>query len=306
MRYITTELIEAIKRNSAIPTSQAKFSNSDFLAFLNEELELTIVGELLSLRQDYFVSNSSTTLIASTSSYDIPTSAVGWKIESIGYLDSSSNYYPLPIITRDQRGSYDAISASTTPAAVYITGNTITTVPSLGASVSGSLQFDLVRIQNKLVLPGDTGLISVVADDGTDYTITVDTAPVATGDSVDIISGTNPFNIVARNVTATIVGVTVTITYGDDFSRDPVAGDYVCSTGETPVANIPEDFHPVLAQAATIRCLIANNDVKGLQTASLSLKNMFTRMGNRASKRVNSAPRKLVATNHALNLMRGR
>ena len=305
MTYTTTDLIAAIKRDASIPTSQSRFSNADFLAFLNEELTLTMVGELLSMKQDYYITTSDATLVAGTSAYNIPVTAIGWKVDSVGYVDSSGNYIKLDKITRDQLGNYEQIASSSTPRAFYVRGNSIVTVPDIGSSTSGSLRFDMVRIQNELVLLGDTGLISTVADTGTDYTIVVDTAPVATGALVDVVSGTNPYNIIARGVTAAVAGTTVTITYGSDFDRAPVAGDYVCADGQTPVPNIPEDFHPILAQAAVIRCLIAKNDVKGIQTASVALSNSFDRMRSRSKNRVNDAPTKLVANNYVLNLMRG-
>jgi len=304
MKYNASNLIEAIKRNASIPSSQVRFSNTDFLTFINEELQLTIVGELLKLRQDYFVTTIDTALVASQSSYNIPVSAVGWKLESIGYVDSDSNYTRLPIITRDQRSNYEGMTNGTYPSAVYMLGNSVVTIPSMGSSVSGSLRFDLVRIQNELVLPTSCGKISSTTDTGTVYQMTVDTVPISDGDTCDVISGTNPFNIIARAVTASISGSVISVTYGSDFSRAPVANDYICIQGQTPYPNIPEDFHPILAQAATVRCLIASNDDKGIQTQSLSLGNMLSRMRDRASKRINDAPKKIVGNNYVLNMMR--
>jgi len=304
MKYNASDLISAMRRNASIPASQVRFSNTDFLTFLNEELQLTIVGELLALRQDYFVTTIDSSLVASQSSYSIPVSAVGWKLEAIGYLDSNSNYTRLPIITRDQRSNYEGITSATAPSAVYLMGNSVVTVPDMGSSVSGSLRFDLVRIQNELVLPTSCGKISSVTDTGTDYQMTVDTVPISDGDTCDVISGSNPFNIIARAVTTSVSGSVITVTYGSDFARAPVANDYVCITGQTPYPNIPEDFHPILAQAGTVRCLIASNDEKGIQTQSVSLGNMIKRMRDRASKRVGDSPKKIVGNNYILNLMR--
>lgn len=306
MKYNSSELIEAIKRNASIPTSQTRFSNTDFLKYLNEELQLTIVGELLALREDYFVTTIDTALVASQSTYSIPSVAVGWKLEAVGYLDTDGNYSKLPRVTRDQRQNFEFIADSTQPSAFYILGNDVVLVPDMGTSAVGSLRFELVRIQNELVLPTACGKITSVTDTGTDYQIVVDTMPINSGETVDIVSGTNPFNIIARGVTATVSGFTATITYGSDFSRAPVADDYLCETGFTPYPNIPEDYHPVLAQAATIRCLVASNDAKGIQTQSIVLQNMFSRMQKRSQKRVNDAPKKIVGNNYLLNLGRGR
>jgi hypothetical protein len=305
MIYNTTKLIEAVKRNASIPTSQRRWSNDDFLAFLNEELQLTMVQKLLEIRQDYFVTTVDTSLVASQSNYTIPTSAVGWKLEAIGYVDSSGVYSRLPLITRDKRSSYSSISTATSPSAVYIMNDEVNTVPSMGTTVSGSLRFDYVQIQNELVLPSECGLISSVTDTGTDYQMTVGTVPISSGDNIDVISGTNPFNKIASNVTQTTSGMVITNTYGSGYDRAPVAGDYVCPVGKTPIPNIPEDYHPVLAQMAVMRCLASANDVKGMQAAGVVMANMITTATTRSSKRVHDSPRKIVPNNYVLNHFRG-
>ena len=141
MLYTSDNLIEAIKRNGSIPTSQRKFSTSDFLHFLNEELELTVVTLLVSMNQDYFIEKETTALVANQSEYDFPLRAVGWKAYSVGYVDSAGVYTKLSKINRSQRGYYGS-DVGSTPAGFYVEGTKIVTVPSIGASVSGSLQID--------------------------------------------------------------------------------------------------------------------------------------------------------------------
>lgn len=302
MRYTSDNLIAAIKRNAGIPTSQRKFSNTDFLTFLNEELQLTIVGELISMRQDYFVETQQTALVANTSEYNFPSRAIGWKVDSVGYVDASGDYTKLYRVNRSQRDMYSVTTDVSSPAAYYIEGTKIVTIPSVGTSPVGSLEVDFVRIQNELVLENAVGAITTVATVGTDYQMTVGTVPTTTS-GVDVISGTNPFNVIARGAAATVAGSNVSVVM-TAFDRAPVSGDFLCETGKTPVPGIPEDIHPVLAQAATIRCLIASNDMRGIQSAQLSLGNMLERMRARSRNRVNSSPNKIVTRGSVLNMMR--
>lgn len=304
MRYLSDDLIAAMKRNASIPSSQNKFTNTDFLAFLNEELALTIMGELTESGQDYLVLSVETSLVAGQSEYELPSQAIGWKVETVGYKNTSGDYTKLDKITRSQRGLYGSLQDSGAPSAFWIEGNNIVLVPDVGSTASGSLVFDYTRVQNELVLSSSTGLVTTVGTVGTDYVITVNSLP-STGSGVDVISGVNPFNVIARGKTAIVAGFNITVSQAD-FERAPVAGDYVAAKGQTPVPNIPEDFHPVLAQAGTVRCLIALNDLKGLQTAQLSLGNMLERMRSRARRRVNSSPTKIVSRSHIFNMMRSR
>lgn len=300
MRYTSDDIITAVKRNASIPTSQKKYQTSDFLAFTNEELQLTIVGELLSLREDYFVTSTSSALVANKDNYAYPTTAVGWKLEAVWYIDSENHHNKMSRIERSQRHMYEGLDDGSSPVAYYFDGAEISVVPGVGSTVTGSIKFDHVRIQNRVVSVSSTGLVSTVVVAGTDYQITVDSVP-STSLGIDVISGTNPFGVIARGQTAAVAGSVITVASAD-FERAPVAGDYVCTTGETPIPNIPEDYHPILAQAVTLRCL--GNDIQMLQTQGTVFQNMIQRMRDRSSRRVSNSPRKIVASSHLLNMMR--
>lgn len=302
MLYTSNILIEAIKRNASIPTSQKKFSPDDFLAFLNEELSLTIVGELMSQQNDYFITTVDTPILADTSTYSMPTTSVGWKLDSVGWVDGNDKYTRLNQVPRSQRQLYTSLATSTNPQAFYVSGNDIILLPSISSSPIGSVRFDHVQLQNDLVLTSACGLISNVAESGTDYLLTVNQSPILTN-NVDVVNAVNPFAVIARNQTATEASLVITVAQAN-FDQAPVEGDYVCERNKTPIPNIPEDFHPCLAQAAAIRCLISMNDEKGLKTARISLANQFKTMKERISRRVNTAPVKIVSSNRILNLMR--
>lgn len=305
MKYTSENLISAIKSNVGIPSSQRRFNDTDFLRILNEELELTIVSKLIALQQDYFVETETTALVASTSSYDFPTRAIGWKVSTVGYLDSNSNYTKLPRVNRSQRGVYGSLGSSDRPSAFYVMGTKIYTVPDIGTSVSGSLQIDFVRIQSELVTAASCGLISVVTPIGvpvTDYQCTVNTVP-SYSSGVDIVGGENPFLVRCRAASATVAGFDITVS-ASALDTVPVVGDYICQTKKTPIPMIPEDYHPCLAQAATVRIHGAMNDSAGMQAAGMILGNMFNSLQERSADRVDSSPIKIVPANHVLNLMR--
>ena len=100
-----------------------------------------------------------------------------------------------------------------------------------------------------------------------------------------------------------VAGLNITVPV-DSFTRAPVAGDYVCETNKTPIPNIPETFHPVLAQAAAVRVLESMGDTKGAQVAMGTLARMIKVIRRRASSRVKAAPKKIISKNHTLNQMR--
>jgi hypothetical protein len=84
-----------------------------------------------------------------------------------------------------------------------------------------------------------------------------------------------------------------------------VAGDYVCAAGETPIPNIPEDVHPALAAAATMRAHIASENQKGLQLSSMAFSQKMKYLEDRAAQRVTNSPQKIVPRDHLLSSIRG-
>lgn len=302
MIYTTTELINAIKRNAGLPTSQRKFSTEDFLAFLNESLQMKVVSDLVTMRADYFLETETTALVANQDEYSFPARSIGWKAESVGYEDSSGQYTSLKHITTSQRGMYSSLTTTSSPSAFYIKGNNIVLFPSVGSAATGSLVVDFIRIQNELVETSACGEITSVAEVGTDYQITVDSVPT-TSNGVDIILGNNPFTVISRGSSATVAGSDITVAQAD-CDQAPVAGDWVTETGKTPIPLIPEDMHPLLAMAATIRTHTASGNDKGLKLAYNDYQEMITYLRDRASVRVTNSPNKVVPRDHLMNVMR--
>lgn len=302
MRYTTDQLIAAVKSNAGIPSSQRRFTNSDIMRFLNEELELTIVARLLELQQDYFVQKENTTLLANTSEYAFPDRAIGWKVNTVGYREGTE-FRKLPRISRSQRGMYSDAGTSSSPSAFYINNDKLVLIPNIGTSPTGSLEIDFVRIQSELVANLATATITSWTLDPAAYAITVSNA-INVDNGVDIIEADNPFSVYVRK--STPIGVVGNIIYLPiaDLIVEPKAGDYVCPYKQTCIPLIPEDFHPALALAGTIRTQIHMHDTTGAQATASALQNMLNSMISRAVDRVESSPIKLVSKNTILNMMR--
>jgi hypothetical protein len=303
MVYTSDDLVSAINRNALVVKSQIKFTITDLLAFLNEELQLTIVGELMAMRQDYFVTYQDTALVANQSVYDLPSRAVGWRLDAVNFKDADGSIVPLTILTRDQRTSFTGMTISDSPVAVFFLDDKVHVLPDVGSAVSGYLNFEYVRIQNQLVQNAECGLVTGAVLNGANYDITVASHSFATGQYMDVIGGTNPFQILARNLVSTVAGNVISIA-SSTFERIPVSGDWVALTGKTPVPNIPEDYHAILSQAASRRCV--GGDMKAFAASTAILDSMMSRLKERATKRVGDSPRKLVGKDYVLNSMRRR
>ena len=205
MGYNSDQLINAIKRNGMFPSSQKKFTNSDYLKFLNEELKLTLINELMKLQEGYLITHYDTDLVASTSEYDIPNIAVGWVLDDIGYIDDNDNYMPLPRYDEHIYREYET-TTSASPSGIYVENYSVKTIPQMSSSASGSLRFHFVRLQNELVETSSCGEISLV----TDTTASVNVSTCADNGSGEIRVTTASDHIANTGDTVVVAAVTGT------------------------------------------------------------------------------------------------
>ena len=304
MKYTGNLLITAIERNGSFPTSQNLLSNNNLLDFCNEELQITIAPEIMALQQNYFTDHSDIALTASTEVYSMPSSAVGWGLQDIGHVDENGeNYRTLPRLNIENRDIHNNDRETNEPEGFYLLGNGKFEVsPQMSSSPTGSVRVWYSRRQNQIVKTASCGLISSVTATDTYYVCTVNAIP--NNDSgVDLISGTSPFNVLASGATPVVSGFNLSLLI-TDCDRAPVAGDYVAPFGKTPIPNLPETYHPIIAQAATVRALESIGDLKGLSAAQSTLQRMISYMKRTLSNRVSGAPVKIVAKSHFLNYMR--
>jgi len=303
MRYTVDQLLDQMKLNASIPTSQQKFSDARCLQFLNEELNITIQPSLLKLRAEFYVTHIDIPLVANTSIYELPNGVVGWSLYDWGYVDGNGEYRSLSQTGTAYLERFSEITTSDSPKFLYFEGTKINSRPLIGANAIGSIRLFYERTQSELVKVSDCGLVKSVVDLGTEYQINLDQLPIY-ADGVDVISGKSPYGIIAEDFDAiAVAGTSITLTK-TGFDRAPVKGDYVAPTTKTCIPHIPDIAFPALAQASTIRLLEASGDTKGIQIAGTTLGRMMTAVEARCRDRVKARPKKILSKNFLLNTFR--
>ena len=128
-QYNTDELIANIKRRCSVPTSQLTYTNADFVALGNDELQGEIVPLLMSTREEYFVKEYD---FVSTAGgvIDIPSDAVGAKLRSVCFVQSSSPLVllSLPRIDLDVVAGLGSFNVATLYG-YYVQGNELNLYP---------------------------------------------------------------------------------------------------------------------------------------------------------------------------------
>src|SRR5688500_16338008 len=120
--YTSDELIAQVKRRGMIPSSENTLTTTDYLSFINDEIQTFIVPLLMSVREEFFVANSTSTIVSGTANYPIPTRAIGAKLRNVLMLNGSV-YEPLERL-EPERVARDG-TTSGTPEGYYLEGNDV-------------------------------------------------------------------------------------------------------------------------------------------------------------------------------------
>jgi hypothetical protein len=286
MDFTSTGLIAQIKRRALIPTSQNLFTDSDLIAMLNEELQNRIIPYILAVREDYFLTYDEYTQNGSTTEINIPTNAIGNKINQVNLYTantSDSFFQSIPRITVSQVNDYYG--------GYYIQGSKIKIFPQ--AISSGILRIYYYRRPSEIVLTSRTAIISTVNTNTSIVCSTNLPANITTGSLIDIVSNNQPWDTVTGRTAGTVSSATLNLTDTSDIETNY----YVATRGESPFAQIPQDTIPLLIQAVVVRMMEYMGDTNGLQAALLTYAQMESDNRNLLSPRVDAQPKKISSRN---------
>lgn len=291
----SSKLIASVKRRAQIPTNQNTFSDDDFLAFANEEMQQGLVPSVLQLHEDYFLWEEDVELVNGRSNYRIPYRASGNKLRNVFYKDTNNNLYELVRILEDDRSDYNGPYNTNQFYTYRVKNNEIILEPNTNGAVSGSLVFMYYIRPNDLVTEDRAGVITNI--NRTTGVVTFSSLPknFSLTQKFDFIQSTSPHVHLDIDITATGLNtVQKQLTFDPtDIPEDLELGDYVCEAQETIVPQVPTDLHVVLAHRVAARCLEALGDTQGLTNANVKLQEFEQKTQTLIDNRVEDSPKKV-------------
>lgn len=302
--YLTTDdLIKSIKRNFTIPTSQNTFTDEDMIAFLNEEMALSLVPQLMSVKQDYLLVMDKLAIEPNKVKYEIPARAAGNKVKEISYLDGGGNTLEMTKVDISNLPFYNYVRRNNQlPYTYFIVNNEINIISTFNVP-SGFLQVTYYMRPNQLVMLKDVGVIRNI--DTLTGEIFLDKLPSKfnVNEKYDVIQSNSPHKCLAIDLNITTinpVNKSVTLAELPDGLK---VGDHFCIALETAIPQIPSDMHPVLAHRAGRRCLVAQGDNEGVQVGTGIINEFQEKTMDLVSDRVEDSPK--LVTNHRSILRAG-
>lgn len=299
MVFFTEDILSSIKARSFAPISQTTFQDSDLIILSNEELQLKLVSDIQTIREDFFLTSQTVPLVAGINGYYIPNRAVGNALRAVTWIDSNGNESaPLNRVPVDR--AYLFGSSNSVPTAFYIQADQIILLPKPSLS-SGSIRIYFSQRPNQLVATTSCAKITAISTVSTTTTFTVDTdltASLLIGANVDILRTQSPFMLWAQEVPITaITSTTIAVTAANISDVNavvlPTVGDYVCPAKMSNIPQVPQEFHPVLSQMGTCRVLASLGDLNKHTAAKAELMELRKEAIKLIKNRVESAPEKV-------------
>lgn len=227
------------------------WTDAEMLTILNREMKVTITPLVLKLQEEFFLQTKDYN-ITDGGSYRLPKRSIGNKLRDVKIIDGD-DYTDLLRLYEEDRSSGRS--------GYYINRNSLSLSDDI---TTGTLRISYFLAPSSLVLEASVAEVLTI-DSTTQVTVSALPSTITTSTSVDFIQGVGPYDQLALEQTiSNISGTTLTFASLPD---DLAVGDYICLSGQSPVAVIPEELHPVLVQAALVTCLSSKKDSASKQEA---------------------------------------
>ncbi|MBN1442836.1 MAG: hypothetical protein JXA90_09005 [Planctomycetes bacterium] len=251
---LSDDLIASAKRRGRIPDSS--FTDPEWLAIVNEEMVTYLVPLIMSVQEDYYVTDYEVAL-SGAGPYRVPSRAVANGLRELIFLDASGNPIDVPQV--------DGSQLDIAPWGFRLKSQGIDYVNRSNRSDAVTLRMTYAVSPSALLEAAGSAIVTAIA--GTLVTLAgmpgTSIAPqsvlgAAPGafvgvTSFDACKATPGFEPVGMDLAGTCDGVIVTL--ADAPPPALQVGDYVSAAHFSPVPQAPVELFPVLAQAGAAAAL---------------------------------------------------
>jgi hypothetical protein len=298
----TSKLVDSVRKRAMIPKDTSVFTDDNIVEILNEEIDTNILAKLMSVNEEHMVTFIDVALEDDKNNYTIPYRSVGNKLRDLAALDSAGDFYELSRISLEEVSDYRSPYVVSNDDVFYIEGDEVKLVD-FSIRDYKTLRF-YIYLRPSVLVPEDEVAVVTAIDTATG-TVSLDKFPknFSTNNVYDLVSKRTPNKILKFDIKRTASDANVkTITFSpSDMPEGLAIGDYVCVAEQSPVPNIPTEWHPVLAQSAAVYILESLGDSEGLQNAYARLQKMEEAVMQITDDRVEGAPNKINARHSTLN-----
>ena len=294
MAYLTSDLVVAVKRRAAIPSSQITFQDVDIYQLGDEEIRSKLVPLVMKNLEEYWVTHLDLNITANQSNYTIPTRAVAQGLRNVQIIQSADELSRTELERLDPTDLYSTYSGNyrftIRKNGFYIEGNDLVVYPT-PTTTENYLRMSYACRPNSLVDITACGQVQSISGN----TITLVSVPstFTTSTPLDFVNANPGFAWPAQDWTPTSIVGTV-LTFADAIPTSLLVGDWICLSGQSCIMQVPVELQPLLVQYVTVRVLSAQGDAQALQAAIAELEKLETNALLLIQPRVSGKPRRVV------------
>lgn len=264
MAFLSSDLMAAVKRYGAIPTSQVTFQAVDFYALADDQIRSKILPLVLTQMSEYYVFAYNYSVNANQNTYAIPSRATAMNLRSIEFVSTSDPDTRVPVEQLNREDLYSGIGGNVRllikKNGFYIEGNNVILYPTPTQGLD-TLRLNIFIRPNQLVDPSACGLITAVDPNANTITCSGVPSTWTTSNIVDLVKAQPGFDCTAIDQVITNIGAGV-ITFASTLPTNASVGDYVCLAGQSCVVQVPVELQPLLYQNVLVSVLSAQGDPK--------------------------------------------
>lgn len=294
MSMISDDLLSNVKKTITFVSSISTLDNDDILKFIDDAIKVYIVPMIDASNGEFFVTTTTTSLVASQSEYDIPYRSIGRTVRDILIQDESGNLQNSPYIAPEDAYLYKDTALDY---GHYFRGDKIVLVPDIPATYSSneSLFIAYKLRPNKLTQVSNAAKVSSISSPNV---VVESVGLIETGSEVDFIQARSGRSILAMDKSVTNVSGT-TLTFAPaDIPSTLAVGDYIAIRETSPVANmIPDDFQPLIEKLAAKLVLLSVDDDVGMDKLEKLIKDEKKNLGSLIEPRNEGEPKKILNRN---------
>lgn len=291
-------LVSGVQRRISLPTNQALLDQEDILELADDMIRAHFVPLLVSLRENYFVTEIDQAITEDLAEYNVPSRAAGLGLRDIKLRIATNNVIDLSVI--EVEGEHKYSRESGTPAAVFFKNDQYVLRPPPSDDTHVIEQWIDLRPSNLTLLENASKVVSIATND-----VTVETVPavIATSAVIDFVRGkTNGRVLGLEKTIANVTGLVLTFTSGDVPST-LAAGDYISLKETSPILQLPDDCQPLLETFVARRCTGAIGDYEAKTDLSSDEKAELESLKMILTPRIRGEQKKIVNMG---GLLRGR
>jgi len=293
MAFTTTELIAAIKQRGTIATATGRFTNAVLLALADDEIRSGILPKLIGNQREEFFKHNHDVALNATGLYKIPSRSTAAALADLKLIASDGREYSLKQIREEQITDFDFSPIGQD--AFFFRGNSVQLVPRAPAGYA-TLRFGISIRPSQLTVPAEAARITEI--DTVTKIVTCSSVPTTFTAStlLDLVNSKPHFDLHAMDLdpVAVVTGTNGTIEFAA-LPLDLAVGDYVCLAGFSPVAQIPLEFHAILAQRVANIAMRVLGDFNGLKAGLAAVEEMEVAVAALTSPRISDEPKKINA-----------